>query len=357
MLNKILEAFDLDPKEYHALKFGDGLINNTWKVTDSKNEDMFILQRINKNVFISPLDIAENLSKVGKYLAQHHPDYLFVSPLPSVTGDYIIPYTDGEYYRLLPYVKNSVTINTVQTRDEAFEAARQFARFTRLLADFDTAELNYTLVDFHHLSKRFSQFQQALRSASKDRLNIASEAISKAQQLRGIAEMHSKIINEKLIPLRVIHHDTKISNILFDAGHKGLCVIDLDTAMPGYFISDVGDMMRTYLSPSNEEEQDLSKVKIREDFFAAIVEGYLSEMGNILTQTEKSLFVYSGKFMIYMQALRFLTDYLNNDIYYPVSYPKHNLVRAQNQLVLLDSYLQAENRFLEIINAYNVNPQ
>ncbi|HEY4324716.1 MAG TPA: aminoglycoside phosphotransferase family protein [Mucilaginibacter sp.] len=355
MLNKILEVFGLDPKEHRTLKFGDGLINNTWKVTDSNGEDLFVLQRINKSVFKSPLDIAENISKVGKYLSQHYPDYLFVSPAPSAAGDYTIQYTDKEYYRLLPYVKNSVTINTVQTRDEAFEAARQFARFTRLLADFDTSKLKYTLVDFHHLSKRFLQFQQALESANKDRLITASEPIEKAQLLSGIAEMHSKIINENLIPLRVIHHDTKISNILFDADHKGLCVIDLDTVMPGYFISDVGDMMRTYLSPVNEEEQDLTKIKVREDFFAAIVEGYLSEMGSILTKTEKSLFVYSGKFMIYMQALRFLTDYLNNDIYYPITYPKHNLVRAQNQLVLLDDYIRAENRFLEITNAYNVS--
>src|SRR4030095_16644665 len=125
-----------------------------------------------------------------------------------------------------------------------------------------------------------------------------------------------KIQKNNSVRQRVIHHDTKISNVLFDAQGKGICVIDLDTVMPGYFISDVGDMMRTYLSPVSEEEKDFSKIRIREDFYKAIVNGYYKEMKDSLTEIEKQHFFYSGCFMIYMQALRFLTDFLNNDIYY-----------------------------------------
>jgi Ser/Thr protein kinase RdoA (MazF antagonist) len=166
-----------------------------------------------------------------------------------------------------------------------------------------------------------------------------------------IATEYGYIKSNPEFKLRVTHHDTKISNVLFDADGKGLCVIDLDTVMPGYFISDVGDMMRTYLSPVSEEENEFGKIEVRDDFYKAIVQGYYNEMKDELTETEKKYFFYAGTFMIYMQALRFLTDYLNDDIYYGAKYPRHNFVRAKNQVVLLEQLLkkkdQLENMILE----------
>ena len=144
--------------------------------------------------------------------------------------------------------------------------------------------------------------------------------------------------------MRVTHHDTKISNVLFDSNDKGICVIDLDTVMPGYFISDVGDMMRTYLSPVTEEEQDFTKVDVRLEIYEAIVQGYLNSMKNELTEEEKKHFFYAGSFMIYMQALRFITDYLNNDIYYSADYPAHNYTRAANQVILLQKFIALKDR-------------
>jgi thiamine kinase-like enzyme len=146
----------------------------------------------------------------------------------------------------------------------------------------------------------------------------------------------------------VIHHDTKISNVLFDDEQNGLCVIDLDTVMPGYYLSDVGDMLRTYLSPANEEETNLFKVYIREDIFSAIYRGYMSEMGDVLSEAEKRNFIFSGKMMIYMQAIRFLADFLNNDVYYGAKYPGHNLTRAKNQFKLLKEYIKTEERFRQL---------
>ena len=140
--------------------------------------------------------------------------------------------------------------------------------------------------------------------------------------------------------MRVTHHDTKISNVLFGADDKALCVIDLDTIMPGYFISDVGDMMRTYLPTVSEEETDFSKIEVRDDVYKAIVQGYSNEMGEALSDEETKAFFYAGVFMIYMQALRFLTDHLNNDVYYGARYPNHNFVRAGNQIVLLQKLLE-----------------
>jgi Ser/Thr protein kinase RdoA (MazF antagonist) len=151
---------------------------------------------------------------------------------------------------------------------------------------------------------------------------------------------------------RVTHHDTKISNVLFDEHDKGLCVIDLDTVMSGYFISDVGDMMRTYLSPVSEEESDFSKIEVRDEYFDAILGGYLGEMKDELTDLEKTLFVYAGKYMIYMQALRFLTDHLNKDRYYGAKYPGHNLVRANNQIDLLNKLIEKEDRLLAKVDRF-----
>jgi thiamine kinase-like enzyme len=133
----------------------------------------------------------------------------------------------------------------------------------------------------------------------------------------------------------VTHHDTKISNVLFDERDKGLCVIDLDTVMPGYFISDAGDMVRTYVSPASEEETEFGKVVVRREFYQAIVEGYLGPMGDVLSTAERGRFFYSGLFMVYMQALRFLADHLNRDVYYGARYDGHNYNRAANQAELL----------------------
>ena len=357
MFDVILKSFGLIAHDYHIEKFGEGLINRTWKIAGSENDNEYILQQINKNVFRTPENIAQNTNKIDDYLSKRYPDYLFVASLPTTGGDYLVKYTDNEYYRLFPFIKNSITLNTVQTRDEAFEAARQFAKFTNLLAGFNVSGLHYTLDGFHDLSGRFETFKRVVKNAGAERLAEASSTIDQAFRHRDIADMHQSIMHDQLIPLRVVHHDTKISNILFDADHKGLCVIDLDTVMPGYYISDVGDMMRTYLSPANEEEQDLSLINVREDFFAAIVEGYLSEMNTSLTEAERELFVYSGKFMIYMQAIRFLTDYLNNDIYYGSSYPGHNLLRARNQFTLLEKYMASEDKFIQMVAATQSQPK
>jgi Ser/Thr protein kinase RdoA (MazF antagonist) len=163
---------------------------------------------------------------------------------------------------------------------------------------------------------------------------------------------YDRIKSNPAFKLRVTHHDTKISNVLFDANDNGLCVIDLDTVMPGYFISDVGDMLRTYLSPVSEEEADLSKIDIREDYFEAILKGYLSEMKDELSTEELSHFLYAGKFMIFMQATRFLTDYLLNDIYYGAKYEDHNLVRANNQIALLKSLLSKKEMLQQKVDTY-----
>lgn len=346
MLKTILAAYALDKENIQVEPLGTGLINHTWKVVDGNQS--FILQKINEKVFQQPRLIDDNIALIANHLKQHAPDYLFVSPLPTTNGD-TLHYQAGEgYFRLFPFVTASKTITTVQTEQQAYEAAFQFGQFTKLCKGIDYNKLNITIPDFHNLSLRYQQFNTAIEHGNSVRINEATEMINKLKQYACIVDEYEKIKTNPLFKLRVTHHDTKISNVLFDKNDKALCVIDLDTIMPGYFISDVGDMIRTYVCPVSEEEKDFSKIVVRQTFYDAIINGYSKAMQAELTEAEQSAFFYAGCFMIYMQALRFLTDYLQDDIYYGAKYPEHNFIRAKNQLVLLERLGEVRNyhRFL-----------
>jgi Ser/Thr protein kinase RdoA (MazF antagonist) len=339
LASTILPAFGLQEDSSVEL-IGSGLINNTWKVTAGGKQ--YILQRVNQSVFEKPGNIAFNIHLIADYLEQHHPKYKFVAPLKSREGEEIL-YLNGEgFFRLFPFVQDSYSLDVVQTPGQAYEAARQFGRFTKLLSGFDASQLKVTIPSFHDLGLRYQQFLLALEQGDQQRIRKSADLVKTLITHANIATEYKQIANNKEFKLRVTHHDTKISNVLFDAEGKGLCVIDLDTVMPGYFISDVGDMMRTYISPVSEEECDFEKIEVRDEFYQAIVQGYYSEMKDELTATESSYFFYAAKFMIYMQALRFLTDYFTGDVYYGAKYPDHNLFRANNQIVLLQRLLDKE---------------
>ncbi len=351
MFGSILSKYGFDESEFSVKPFGNGLINHTWKIIYAGRE--FLLQKINQQVFKRPLEILDNCRQLESYFKVNHPDYLFVAPLPALNHlNYVV---DGEnnMYRLFPFIKNSHSYNSVSSPDLAFEAAKQFGKFTRLLAHFDPLALHTTLPDFHNLSLRYLQYQQALENAGSNRIEKSTPVISLLDEQKEIVARFENARNNNSFTQRVIHHDAKINNVLFDIGtNKALCVIDLDTVMTGYYISDVGDMLRTYLSPASEEEPDTSLVQIREEYFYEIVKGYLSEMQSELSPGEIQYFVYAGKFAIYLQLIRFITDYLDNDRYYQVKYPDHNLVRANNQAVLLKRYLEKEKRMDDMLEQY-----
>ena len=346
MLDSIIAAYGFVKKSVQVRSFGSGLINSTWHITAPDGN--YILQRINHQIFKKPFDIADNINGIKKYLEVKFPGYLFVAPVSTIRNKEIFYAQDEGYYRLFPFIKGSHTIDVAESSEQAFEAAKQFGKFTRVLSGFDTSTLKITLPDFHNLSLRYQQFLHSLHSGNKKRINESAEIILFLKEHAGIVAEYERIKTDKNFKLRVTHHDTKISNVLFDDKDKGLCVIDLDTVMPGYFISDAGDMLRTYLSPVSEEEKDFELIKIRTDFFKAIAEGYINEMKEELSPVEKEHFVYAGKFMIYMQAIRFITDYINDDIYYGSKYSGHNFIRANNQVTLLQKLLEKENILKEI---------
>jgi Ser/Thr protein kinase RdoA (MazF antagonist) len=340
MLREVLLQSGINAEPLQLLQFGTGLINNTWKVQSPDRN--YILQKINSIVFKEPRDIGFNLDTIASYIKQHHPTYEFVAPLTASNGQTLL-YKEGEgYFRLFPFIADSHAKEVVNSAAQAFEAAQQFGSFTQVLAGMDSGQLKITIPFFHNLTFRHQQFLQAIKNGDQLRIKGAETLINVLTGYTDIVRTYEAIKCNPKFRLRVTHHDTKISNVLFDAGEKGICVIDLDTVMPGYFISDVGDMMRTYLSPVSEEEPDTEKIFVREDIYKAIADGYCGQMKDELTNEEKKHFFYAGKFMIYMQAIRFLTDHLNNDVYYAVSYNEQNLVRATNQAVLLQRLTEKE---------------
>lgn len=344
----ILEAYGLTHKNINIQQIGSGHINGTYLLTKKPSNEKFVLQYINTNVFTNPQAIANNIQSVADFLNQQFPSYLFPAPLSTNNGEYMAV-NNGSYWRLSPFVDDTVALDTLSSPKQAYEAAKQFGKLSRLLDDFDSSKLQATIVGFHDLALRFEQFQTALENANTTLKTQAAKEIEVAIGFQYLLNIYQELKNH--LPNRVMHHDTKISNVLLNsANYEGVCVIDLDTLMPGKFISDLGDMMRTYLCEFSENETDLTKIKIREDYFSAMIEGYLFEMGSILTSREKQAILFSGKYIIYMQALRFLSDYLNGSVYYPIHYPTQNLDRTKNQFKLLQELVDNEEKLQHIIN-------
>jgi Ser/Thr protein kinase RdoA (MazF antagonist) len=332
----VLGVFGFDASLVEVKPLGEGLINHTYIV--QSGNDAYVLQKINTAVFKNPAAIAHNIQLITGYLAAHSPDYFFVAPISSVYGNQM-EYINEGYYRVFPYVKGSHAKSVVQNEEQAFEAGYQFGLFTSALNCLDANDLQITIPDFHNLTLRYEQFASALTSGNQDRIDASKYQIQFLQDHKWIADFFETMKSNPNFKLRPTHHDTKISNLLFNDHDKGICVIDLDTLMPGYFISDLGDMFRTYLCAVSEEETDFSKVLVRPDIYKAIVRGYLKGAGDMLSRDEVEQVYYAGLFMIYMQALRFLTDFINDDVYYGAKYPLHNYNRATNQIKLLEDYI------------------
>lgn len=319
--------------------FGNGLIHKTY-ILSKENIPSFILQQLNTNVFKRPDAIENNLQLLKAYLDESNLDFLLPLPLQNSSGA-LHTYVNNDLFRLIKYVDGSHAIDTCLQPEQAYEAAFQFGQFTSSFSSLDISRLKATIPDFHNLTFRWKQFEQALANGNPSRIQFAKKEIQTIFDNKSIVYNYEHICKSDQFKKRVTHHDTKISNVLFDQKGKGICVIDLDTVLGGLHISDLGDMFRTYLSPGNEEETDLEKVFVRSSFYTAIVNGYLEKMSDQLTVDEKAMIPFAGEFLIYMQALRFLTDFLNDDIYYGISYEMNNFNRTINQLHLLDSYRQS----------------
>jgi Ser/Thr protein kinase RdoA (MazF antagonist) len=330
----ILQHFNVKPELNQISRIGTGHIHETFAI---KGDKSFILQRVNKNVFKQPEIIASNIKAAAEYLNKSDPDFLFLTPITTSVGNQMV-YDDERYpWRLLPFFENTFTIDKIENEEQAWSAASTFGKLSKKLSGIDTKLFQETIPRFHDLSWRNEQFETALLQAKPDRVEQGRSAILCAKNFQFLVTEYNDLISSGSLTLRITHNDTKINNVLFNSeSGKAVCAIDLDTLMPGYFIYDVGDMIRTFVSPVDEEEKDYTKISVRKKIYDAVVSGYLEQMNEVLSAEEKKTIPFSGMMMTYIMALRMLTDFLNGDVYYHTSYPGQNLVRAMNQFTLLE---------------------
>jgi len=318
--------------------FGSGHINDTFKITlkITGHPKSFLLQRINHRVFRNPEAVMRNIQLVADHLSASTYSGKVLAPVLTLKKELFYLDENENYWRVFPFFENTRSFQKVENERQAFEAARAFGAFFKALTDLEIQQLKVTIPNFHNGLKRLKNFEKAVEKARIVRSIVSREEVDFILAHQTIFQ---KIAALKL-PERTTHNDTKINNLLFDSkGEKAVAVIDLDTLMPGTILSDFGDMARTFTNAADEDASDLTKVEMRQSIFTALHEGFLSETGSILTEVEKENLFEGAKWMTLMQALRFLTDFLEGDVYYKIKYPEHNLVRARNQLALFRSMI------------------
>jgi Ser/Thr protein kinase RdoA (MazF antagonist) len=318
---KVLEHFVVERKPYKVIPLQQGYINLTYKVLDGERV-LYLLQRINTHVFPDIDALMQNLLHILPYLDRQ--DYHAIALFPTKARTPFYKNEDGTYWRLMTFVPDSVSYDTTEESDIAFEAGKILGIFHSALHPVSPGKLKEVIPDFHKLPKRSEEFEQALKVASKERIARAAEEIEIAHQYHKILKGY----RPEGLSVRICHNDTKLNNFLFSKSTgKGLCLIDLDTVMPGYMHFDLGDAIRTIANPCPEEEKVLERISFNLDLVEAFLKG-LRESMLPLTVKEKGAIPYGAVLMPYIHGLRALTDYLNNDKYYQVSYSEQNRDRS-----------------------------
>lgn len=322
--------------------YGSGHINDTYLVKTAGEEADYILQRVNDNVFKNIPGIQDNIAAVTGHLAARlnelpgHDVYRETLNLVNTPeGRSCVQDEAGSYWRVFLFIPGMVIHEAAENIETAREAGRLIGFFQYLLNDLDKP-VKDTLPGFHSIHRRAGEYRQAFVSDPKNRLlQIKHDILFVENRLEKMTAYFDAFEHER-IPLRVVHYDTKINNILFDTSGKAMCLIDLDTLCPGYVHFDYGDALRTLANTAAEDEKDLSKVRFNVPFFEAFTEGYLSEAGHFLTKEERMLLPYAPIYLTFLIGLRFLTDYLNGDTYYKIKHPEHNIDRARVQFRLVE---------------------
>jgi len=339
-LKKIIKQFPKvgEVKEIKALT--SGLINQTYLVKSvSPEEPDYVLQRINHLIFTNIEMLQHNIEVVTRHIrqkleARHEEDIerKVLHFLPSTNGKTY--FYDGEgYWRISIFIPRSQTLETV-TPESSYLAGLKFGEFQAMLADVPE-QLGEIIPDFHNMEFRLKQFRDAVEANAAGRLEEVKDLVAEIEKRAKDMCIQEELYREGKLKKRTNHCDTKVNNIMFDEEGKVLCVIDLDTVMPGFVLSDIGDFIRTGANTGAEDDENLDNVEVNLEIFEAYTRGYMETAKAFLTPQEIKLLPYGGRLLTYMQTVRFLTDYINGDTYYKIHSPKHNLIRTKAQFKLL----------------------
>jgi Ser/Thr protein kinase RdoA (MazF antagonist) len=337
-----LSNFPLKGSPVYVEPYGNGHINDTYKVTTKNSESEYVLQRINHAIFQNVDLLQHNIFTVTNHIreklktrGEQDIDRKVLTFLH--TKDKKTYYHDGEnYWRVCLMIQRSQSFDEVNEA-YSYEAGRAFGDFQAMLADLPEGILGETIPNFHNMEFRLQQFRDAVSSNPAGRLEEVKELVDELQSRAKAMCIQEELYREGRLQKRTNHCDTKVNNILFDENGKVLCVIDLDTVMPGFVLSDIGDFIRTGANTGAEDDVNLDRVNVNMDIFKAYTRGYMETAKSFLTPTEIGLLPYGGRLLTYMQTVRFLTDHINGDIYYKIHKPNHNLIRSKAQFRLLQS--------------------
>ena len=321
---------------------GGGFINDSYRLINSKpGHPDYLLQRVNHFVFKDVELLMKNMVLVTDHVAAkigkdypHEVERRSLTIIPAKNGMSYFKDQEGNFWRVLRFIEDHLVFDSTTDPAIAYQGAHTFGAFTTMLNDLPAEKVGTVIPDFHNMKWRLTQLENSIQKDAAGRLKVVKKEVeyveSRAKMMLTIHELGET----GAIPLRVTHNDTKISNVLFDKNKKGLCVIDLDTIQPGYVTSDFGDGIRTLTNTGEEDDEDLDRVTMDLELYEAFASGFLDSTREILSDTEKEALLYAGLLFPYMQAVRFLIDYLDGDIYYKVKHREHNLVRTKAQLKL-----------------------
>lgn len=345
--------------------YGNGHINDTFLVrcqTADNTEKRYILQRMNHDIFKNPPQLMENMVHVTKYLRKKilsqggDPDRETLNVLKTQGGADCYQDSGNNYWRVFSFIENSMCLEKVENAKDFYDSGAAFGNFQRMLADYPAETLHETIPNFHNTPSRLQDFQKAVRTGDKERAALAQREISFVLDRAREASVLTDLLSEGKLPLRVTHNDTKLNNILFDADtHKALCIIDLDTVMPGLSLYDFGDSIRFGANTGAEDETDLTKVGLDLGLFEAFTKGYLEGCKGSLTAKEIEMLPMGAKLMTYECGMRFLADFLTGDHYFKVHRGNHNLDRARTQFQLVADMETKWDEMTAIVQKYG-NP-
>lgn len=354
---EILSHFDLTEQPVDVASFGNGHINDTLKVTTDKGEDKYILQRINHLIFTNVEMLQNNIHTVTSHIrrkletsGEQDIDRKVLTFLPTKEGKTY--YFDGEsYWRVCLMIPRSQSFEEVNP-EFSYEAGKAFGEFQAMLSDLPEGALGETIPNFHNMEFRLQQFHDAIKANPAGRLDEVQDLVDEIEKRAQAMCIQEELYREGKLKKRTNHCDTKVNNILFDENGKVLCVIDLDTVMPGFVLSDIGDFIRTGANMGAEDDENLDNVSVNMEIFKAYTRGYMETAKSFLTPLEISMLPYGGRLLTYMQTVRFLTDYINGDTYYKTHKPKHNLIRTKAQFKLLQSLEEHAEEMDEFMKGY-----
>lgn len=361
-LEDALYAFGFGLQCSYVKPFGEGHINETYAVympTEEGDEFAYILQRVNNNVFKDPAGVMENIFGVTEYLRNvireegGDPDRETLSCIKTKNGCTYFEDNEGQPWRCYNYISNSVCYQLVEDSEQFYQSGNSFGHFLKQLGNYPASSLKETIPDFHNTVKRFENLEKALKRDIKNRAVTCRPEIAFALDRKQDCKVLVEQQENGTLPLRVTHNDTKLNNILFDAETgKGLCIIDLDTIMPGLAANDFGDSIRFGAATAEEDERDLDKMHFDISLYEMYVKGYLEATRDVLTPEEVESLPWGARLMTFECGIRFLTDYLEGDTYFKTAYPEHNLVRARTQFRLVDEMEQQFAKMQEIVRQY-----